>query len=53
VLVVEGISAERVAAAVSATLPDDVLAASGAAGPSTTGIYRLEAARLKMGWSAG
>jgi hypothetical protein len=53
VLVVEGISAERVAAAVSATLPDDVLAASGAAGPSTTGIYRLEATRLKTGWSAG
>jgi len=53
VLVVEGISAERVAAAVSATLPEPVLAANGAAGPATTGIYRLESARLKTGWSAG
>jgi hypothetical protein len=50
---VEGISAERVAAAVSAALPEHVLVANGAAGPATTGIYRLEAARLKTGWSAG
>lgn len=53
VLLVEGISPERVAAAISATLPGGVLAAHGAAGPALQGIYRLEATRLKTGWSAG
>ncbi|MBM3629403.1 MAG: hypothetical protein FJX21_16475 [Alphaproteobacteria bacterium] len=53
VMVVEGISAERVAAAVAAAMPGPALAANGAAGPATTGIYRLEATRLKTGWSAG
>ena len=53
VLLVEGISPRRVAAAASAVLPGQVLLAHGAAGAATTGIYRLEATRLKTGWSAG
>ncbi len=52
VLLVEGISARHVAAAIG-PLADATLLARGAAAPALRGIYRLEATRLKTAWAAG
>jgi len=53
VLLVEGISAARVAAAIDAALPPETLGAHGAVAPALRGVYRLEATRLKTAWTPG
>ena len=53
VLMVEGISASRLAAATQAPLSAASLAAHGAAAPPLSGVYRLEATRLKTAWTPG
>jgi hypothetical protein len=53
VLLVEGISAARVAAAIDAALPSETLGAHGAVAPALRGVYRLEATRLKTAWTPG
>lgn len=53
VLLVEGISAERLAAATGELLAADRLQARGAAAAPIHGVYRLESTRLKTAWSAG
>lgn len=54
ILLVEGISQERLADALDASLPPDSLRAHGAAGTAPLlGIYALEATRLKTAWTPG
>lgn len=53
VLLVEGISAERLARATAETLAPERLQARGAAAPPIHGVYRLESTRLKTAWTAG
>lgn len=53
VLMVEGISAARLSAALEAPLGASALTARGAAAPPLQGIYRLEATRLKTAWTPG
>jgi hypothetical protein len=53
VLLVEGISAERLAAACAELLSPERLQQRGAAAAPIQGIYRLESTRLKTAWTAG
>lgn len=53
VLLVEGISETRLAAATAELLAPAKLAARGAAAAPIHGVYRLESTRLKTAWTAG
>jgi hypothetical protein len=53
VLLVEGISTERLAAACADPLSPERLQQRGAAAAPIHGVYRLESTRLKTAWTAG